>query len=513
MSIQARVLEALRWTTVTRFGGYLLTGSINLLVIRLLAPEDYGLMALCMAWIGFAEMLSGFGQRTVLIQRPTVDEALVRRIFGALILWNLALFAFVQTTASWLGGFYDNDTLIDILRVLSASILLASIAILPAALRWREIDFRSVSLVALAQAVSASLIILTLALRGFGVWALVWGQVGGTVVHTVGILWVTRFRLRPSFRVGGLGAEARFGAPVTARSLVAFFDRQIDTILIGKLLGSVPLGAYSVAGSVSKQPTRVLLQPIQRVATPTFARIQDDPEQIRSYYLRSVEAVVFVFIPLIWGLGVVADDLVTFVMGDRWLAAIPLLQILCIAIPLQAPMRILSSTLDGLGRPEIALRQALTVAVCMPIGIVVGASYGIAGAAVGWTIARLIAMAINLRRALPIVGVGFGSVARLVAPTLAMGAVMGVAVLAAKAGPFAGLAPWLRLPASIAWGAVVFGAGTAIVNRPLLVRYVALARRSLRGGGDGAASGSDPGGSGPSGSGPSGSGGTPSSSA
>jgi len=480
VSIQARVLEALRWTTATRFAGYLLTWTINLFVIRLLRPEDYGLMALATAWVGFAELLSGFGQRIVVVQRPTLDEALLRKIFGALVVWNLALFAFVVTAAPWLAGFYGDGVLTDVVRVMAAAILVSSMAILPAALRWREIDFPAVSLVALAQAVVTSVTVLALALRGHGVWALVWGQVAGHLVHTVGILWVTGVPLRPDFRLRGIGADLRFGGLVTARAVVGFFERQVDVILIGKLLGSVPLGAYSVAASVAKQPSRALLQPLHRVATPAFARVQDDPAQVRAYFVRSIQAVVFVFVPMLWGIGVVADDLVGVVMGARWEPAIPILQILCLFLPLRAPLRIVSATLDGVGRPDVSLRQVVTMAVCTPVGILAGAPFGIVGATWGWTAAQAVALTLNLRRALPVIGVGFGPVARAVGPSLAAAGAMAGAVLAAKATWLAPLDPALRLAASVALGALVYGAAMVVVDRPQLRRWARIAARGGR---------------------------------
>jgi O-antigen/teichoic acid export membrane protein len=476
VSIQTRVLEALRWTTATRFAGYLLTWAINLFVIRLLAPADYGLMALGMAWTGFVEILGSFGQRTMLVQRPALDDSLARRVLGALLLWNVVLVGAVMAAAPALAAFYGDDRLVPIVRWLALAMGIASLGVVPMGLRWREIDFQAVSLVGLAQAISASLIVLALALRGHGVWSLLAGQVGGSLIHTAGILWVTRFPLRPDFRVRGLGAELRFGALVVARTVVSFFDRQVDAILIGKLLGSVPLGAYSVAGSVAKQPGHALLQPIQRVAAPAFARIQGDPERIRRYTLRSMEAIAFVFVPLLWGIGVVADDLVRFVMGERWVAAIPLLQVLCVLLPFRSPMRILPAILDGLGRPDVSLRNVLTTAACVPVGVVIGAQGGILGATLGWSLAQVVAIAINLRRVLPVVGVDFGAVAAVWARTLACGLAMAGVVLAARAAAPASLEPMARLPLAVGLGVATYAAASWALQRELVMRLFRLAR-------------------------------------
>lgn len=476
MSIQARVFDAVRWTTATRFGGSLLTWSINLFVVRLLEPADYGLMALAMAWIGFTDLLSGFGQRVALVHRPTLDDTIVRKVFGALVLWNAAQFGVSLLAAHGLAAFYGDPKLEPMIRLMAAGVLLATAAIPATALRFREIDFQAVSLVGFFQAVSASLTVLALALLGFGVWSLVWGQVVSMIVHTFGTVWATGFRMLPDFRVAGIGPEIRFGGVVVSRGVLAYFDHHVDTLLIGKLLGSVPLGAYNVAGSVATQPTRTLLMPLQRVATPTFARIRGDAARVREYYLGSVEALVFLFVPLIWGIGVVADDLVTVVMGERWAAAIPILQILCILLPLRAPMRILGSALDGLGRPDVSLRQAVTTAICVPIGVWAGTPFGILGATWGWTAAIAVAVAINLHRGLRVVDVRFPSVARAVAPTLAVGVAMAGVVITAKATALAGLDPLLRLPASVALGVAVHAGGTWLVNRDLVRRY----RRLLR---------------------------------
>ena len=172
----------------------------------------------------------------------------------------------------------------------------------------------------------------------------------------------------------------------------------------------------------------------------------------------------------------VADDLVTVVMGERWVAAIPILQVMCLVLPFRAPMRTMGATLDGLGRPEVALRQAATRALCVPVGVSIGASFGILGATWGWAAASIVAMAINLRRGLPVVGAHFQQVVGVMAPTFAVGVAMVIVVLAAQTSVIAGLEPWQRLLASVAIGVGVYGGGTVLANRALLERY----RRLLR---------------------------------
>lgn len=476
MSLRSRAIVALKWSAGSLFLAKLITWAITLYVIRILSPADYGLMALAVVLTNFVGLFNDLGLNAALIQKRELGEPIVAKIFGAILCSSALLFFILQISAGPFANFYANDTLEDVIRVLSLQLLIGAFASVPSALLLRDISFRGMSIVELARSVGASLIVLALALNGWGVWALVVGSIAGAVFYAGGILAVTKFALRPSFDFTGLAAELRFGARMVAKGIVSFFNRQIDVVLVGRLLGVESLGAYSIAADLAKMPTRLLLRPISRVSFPTTARMQDEPERVRSMYLSMASAASLVFFPLLWGGSVLADDLVHFVLGMKWAASIPVIQIICLVIPLRLLSRLAQPMLDGMGRPDIGLRNLITTGVCLPPAIVLGVTWGLTGVASGWVLGHLVSTAVNLRRSLPVLRIDGRALATAVVPPALCAAAMCGLVLATSSAVVVELSQLARLIVLIGVGAGSYGALILLFNRNAAFNALSLLR-------------------------------------
>ncbi len=465
MSLRSRAIIALKWSAGSQFLAKAITWAITLYVIRILSPADYGLMALAVVLTNFVGLFNDLGLNAALIQRRELGQAIVAKIYGAILCSSALLFLVLQFSASPFADFYGHEALEDVIRVLSLQLLIGAFASVPTALLLRDIDFRAMSIVELIRSVGASLIVLAFALNGWGVWALVVGSIAGTVFHAGGILAVTKFAHRPSFNFTGLASELRFGARMVAKGIVSFFNRQIDVVLVGRLLGVEVLGAYSVAADLAKTPTRIFLRPVSRVSFPTTARMQDEPERVRSMYLSMASASSLIFFPLLWGGAVLADDLVRFVLGMKWTATVPVIQIVCLIIPLRVLSRLVQPVLDGMGRPDIGLRNLFTTGACLPPAIVLGATWGLTGVASGWVLAHLISTVVNLRRSLPLLRVTGRALVSTVLPPALCAAAMCALVFVAGATVAIELPQSTRLIALVGAGVGSYGALVLLFNR------------------------------------------------
>ncbi len=465
--VKYRVISSLKWSAVGRIGAQAVSWVVTLVIVRLLSPGDYGLMASAMVVVGFAMLIHELGIIPALINAKEVHSGLIRQCLGFVILLNVALFGLVYGTASWCGAFFEEASLVPVIQVLAVTLLINAASSVPSALLRRQIDFKSLSIVGMIAGIAGSATSLGMAFTGAGVWALVGGQVVGRIVNTVGVLWVSPERWLPSFRFAGLGSHLRYGATVTGQRLLSHLNSQADVIIIGKLLGTTQLGVYFVAVQVSFLPISKLVPLLNLVAFPAFSRLQEDAELAGNYFLRAVRIALFITIPMLWGLSAVAHDFVTVIMGPTWTPAIPLLEVIAFAAPVAVAMLMLPPLLNGMGRPDIGLQNAVTSIVVVPTCILIGLQWGLIGASFGFAAGYTILTAINLWRSLGVIRAGLWDFVVTVWPVVCAGALMYGIVKSVDHLLLSGLDPLPKLALLVLTGVAAYGMAALTLCRSI----------------------------------------------
>jgi teichuronic acid exporter len=476
MSVKAEVLNALRWSAAGRVAGQLGSWAITIYVIRILNPADYGLMGMASILIPFAALLNELGMIPALIQSRLVDEQLIRQLFGFVITSTLLIFCLLFLAAPALSAFFGEPRLTPLTRVLAAAMVIGAVAAVPNALLERDLQFKGISLVEFSSMMVGSVATLFLAIEAFGVWSLVIGQVVSTTANTIGILVVSRFRLAPIFGWSRLGSIFAFGANITGQRFLWHAYGSADLLLIGKLLGDQALGIYSVAFQLATLPVSKVFGIVNRVAFPAYARLQHDNRQAADYFITSVRLTWLVFCPILWGLSSVSHEFVEVFMGRNWAEAAVVLGLVPLIVPFRVILLLLAPLTDGLGRPDIGLRNLLTSTMLIPLAILIGTSKGLTGVCIALIIASMVALIINCRRSLGLLGLRPDALVRAVAPTAIAGSLMYASVWVVKTLIFAGTsAPW-RLGTSVMTGIVVYSSITFFVNRGAVRQCLALIR-------------------------------------
>ena len=476
MSIKARALSALRWNLAGKAAAKAATWAITLYVIRVLDPEVFGLMALAAVTIEAASLVSSAGLDSALIQKHTLDEADIRRFFGGVLLSGSTVFLLVYLGAETVASIFGEESLALIIHVLALKILIDAMVVVPTALLRRQMEFRALSLIDILATMMSALAVLGLVLLGFGIWSLVVGRLVNVGVKALGILTVTRFHHVPEFRLVKLAPEFRFGVRIMAQSLVSFLGRRSDTILIGRLLGTELLGLFTIGRNVAKVPSGLIMQSVRQIGFPAYSRLQDDKETARHYFLRSVETVGFVFVPLMWGLACVAEEVVLFFLGSNWASAIPVVQLLSWGMPVAIIMRLFRPILNAIGRPDVEFRNLLTTAVCLPTAVAAGSLWGLLGATGGWIAAHVLASTINLRRTMPVLEASTARMLSTILPAVITSLAMCAVVLATKFYLLDGIAVAARLAILLPLGILVYCGLAFAVSRDTFLRTASLLR-------------------------------------
>lgn len=405
MSLRNDVLHSLKWLAGVRFAGQFIAWAITLVVIRILKPSDYGLMAIAEVLIGFAALFREMGLYSAMVQKRDLTEGQVERAFGLLLIGNCIVYALLFMFAPLFASFFGDPRLTNIIRVLGIQFPLAAVGVVQDAVLSRSMNFKRVSFVNLAVTLGNSFTTLAFALSGAGVWALVYGSLVGSVIRPVGLILAAQHWCRPRFSREGMADMLRFGGFVTASRLIWYVYSKADVFILSKLLGQEILGFYAVSMRLASLPMQKASLLLNQVGLAAYSSIQHDMERIRANYRKGLRILSFFAFPVFWGISSISPDLVTVVLGERWQPAIIPLQLLSLLMPLRMVSHAGGGALTAIGKPQIGAGNLLIALLMMTPAFFVGAYYGgLIGISLAWVIVFPIVKVIQLRLSLPALG-------------------------------------------------------------------------------------------------------------
>jgi O-antigen/teichoic acid export membrane protein len=472
-----RVRRAVLWRSGSQMVAQAIQWAATFLVIRILDPRDYGLFAMCQVVLALMALLNGYGVVSGFVQAREVDARAVRQLFGMLLLLNGAI-ALAQVAVSPLAASYYREPQVGtLLRVQALLFLTTPFIALPQALLARRMEFRIQARANIVASVASAATALGGALAGWGVWTLVAAPAAMYLVRAAMLTVGARALVRPSFDFRGAGWLARFGGVMAASQLFWFVQSQADVFIAGRHLPAHALGLYTTALFLAQIFTAKVVPPLNEVAFTAYARL--GPDHVAPAFLRATRAIMAAALPFYLGLAVTAEPLVLTVLGAKWLAAVPLVRLLALAMPFMTLQILLAPACDAVGRPGVGVRNGAVGAVLLAIAFTVGVQMGVEGLALSWLVAYPLFLGVSLARALPVLGVKAATLARAVAPLLpaALAMALGVWLLDQALPP---VPPALRLAILVATGAAIYGAVLATVARSVIAELVTTVRGRRR---------------------------------
>ena len=389
-----RALAGTAWSSISTAGKQALTFASVATVARMLGPSAYGLMGMAVIVTNFIANFRDLGTAVAIVQRPTMSRSLLSSLFWINLSVGFFMSSLVAVTAPGVATFFHAPELAAVLRWLAVGLFLASCGVVHNALLIREMSFKVIALTDLIAALVSYGVALGGAVGGIGVWSLVFASVSGAAVSTTGYWLGSKFRPRLEFDLSEVRSIARFSTHLSANGLVNYAYRNSDNLIVGRVLGSVPLGYYQMAYNLMLTPIQNISSVIASVLLPAFSRIQDDNERFRSAYLRACVLTALITFPVMAGLGVVADPLIRAVLGIRWIPTIPIFQILAGVGLLQSVQTTVGVIYQAKGRTDWMFRWSLfTLGVCL-LAFMVGVRFGAIGVAVAYALANWLILAV-----------------------------------------------------------------------------------------------------------------------
>lgn len=375
-TLTQRASSAAWWSTLEITARYGVQFAVMLMLARLLNPSDFGLIAMLLVFTSIGALLvdSGFGTALVQRQRTSDDDETTVFLFttGASVL----VAAILWFAAPAIALFYTQPALTMLTRVMVLVLPLGALAAVPDALLTMKLRFRDRAKAEIFASLVSALIATALAWQGYGVWSLVWQAITLIGLRTL-LLWhYSGWRPRGQFRQESFRKLFGFGGYMLLSALLDTITVRLQSLLIGKLFEPRALGYYTLAQNTQQAPTSFIGGILNRVGLPVFSAVAHQPEKLLGALRLSLRATLFVFIPCMVGIAVIAKPLIELLYGQRWGAAAPILTLLALAAA-SWPLHVLNlAALSAQGRSDLFFRLELAkkviaislILICAPFG-------------------------------------------------------------------------------------------------------------------------------------------------
>jgi len=451
----------------------------SVVLVRLLLPGDFGLVAMVGFFIGFTGLFVDFGMGAAIIQSRRLGEEALAGSFWISIGVASAFAGLLMVFAPAISTFYGDPRIASLVPPMSAALLISAMMVVPKALLHKAMDFRNLARAEVLGSWTGSVTAVAMAMGGLGVWSLVAHPIAGNCV-TLALIWRRSAwwpRLRFSWRT--IDRLIQFSASVFGTSLLNYANRNVDNLLIGKFLGNGPLGYYSVAYQIMLFPLTQVSSVIVRVLFPVLSQLQDDHERFRAAYLKAVSAIAILTFPMTLGLLAVAQDFIVVVFGEKWLPMLWVVKVFCLVGLLQSVVTTVGTIYLGTGR---TMRLFVISLVFTPIFIsafVIGLRWGIEGVAFAYACVNLILGYVSLSLAFRLVSLKFADFHRAILPPLIVSTVMALIVMGFNHAANAFLPVNARLAVSVLLGISLYVALSLAANRTQVHQLLNAVRSSL----------------------------------
>ncbi|MHB8950774.1 MAG: MOP flippase family protein [Rhodoferax sp.] len=383
MTLKHKTFSAVRWTTGATVVRALLQIAQVAVLARLLAPEDYGLMAMVSVVLGFASIFADMGVNSAYVQRQDVTAEQRSSLFWLNVGMSGALTLLMLVFSPLIARFFGDDRLTPLLMLAASTFVVSALGQQVRMTAEKALDFRPVVLLEVASALIGFAAAVTAAFAGWGVYALILGGILGAVSGTV-LAWLFLARgWRPlwRFRLADVHSYLGFGGALVANNIVNEINRGIDLMLGGRMLGAAALGLYSLPRQIVFQIQGMVNPIITRVGFPLIAQVQADIPRVRAIYLKTLNMTAATNAPLYVGIAFFAPEVVRIVLGDKWLVAADLLRLLAVWGFLRSTVNPIGSLLLGMGRADLSLKWNAGMLFVVPPVLWIGSQFGTIGMA------------------------------------------------------------------------------------------------------------------------------------
>ncbi len=356
MPSKRTIIASLFWKYFERLGTQLTQFVVSIVLARILAPDDFGVVALAMIFIAIATIFVQSGLNTALIQKKNADDLDFSSVFWASLGVSLIAYAVFFFSAPFIADFYGKEILVPVTRVLALTIPIGVLNSIQNAYVSRHMMFKKLFYRSLGAMIPSGIAGIVAALYGAGIWAIVIQQISISILN-IAILWVV-VPWHPSFKFSGTRLKSlfSFGWKLLCSSLLDACYSNLRGLIIGKVFTPADLAYYNRGDHFPNLVVNNINHSIQSVMLPSLSAFQDDRAMMKKLMRRSIVTTSFLILPMMAGLAVLAKPMIIFLLGEKWLPCVPFVQIYCFIYAFRPIHTSNLSAINAMGRSDIFLK-------------------------------------------------------------------------------------------------------------------------------------------------------------
>ncbi|MEO3986517.1 lipopolysaccharide biosynthesis protein [Plesiomonas shigelloides] len=387
--------KGLQWSAIERILSQGFQLLITLLLARLLGPDAFGLVGMLAVFIAIANVFVDSGFTSALIRKTDRCDSDFVTAFYYNIAISLLCYLVLYISAPHVANFYQQRELQSLLRVLGLTVVINAFTLIPRVKLNVVMDFKTQATVSIVSILISGTIAILLAINGFGVWALVTQTLLTAICNTT--LYNLLAPWLPSGKVSRQSFKYLFGygSKLLLSGILDVTYNNLYQIIIGKKFSPTVVGQFSQANQLASVPASTLTGIIQRVSFPMFSQLQEEPIKLGNAYQLTLKMAAIVIFPLIIGLGLIAEPLLTSLLGSQWQPAATLLTVLCLGYMLYPIHSINLNLLQVTGRSDLFLKLEVLKKIIGVIILLLSISHGLLAMAIGLSITSYIALLLN----------------------------------------------------------------------------------------------------------------------
>ena len=378
MSLKKQAVSSMIWTFSQQFGTQLITFAVSVILARLLLPSDFGTIAMFTVVMSIASALVDGGMSSSLIRSAEVDDRDLSTVFWFNLAVAVVMYIIIFVSAPWIAGFYKVEILTPVIRVYSLSIIIGSLTAVQGTRFTKAMDFKTLFKIQLPSLIIGAVAAVVMAFSGFGIWTLVFYPLIQAAVGSIQLWFYSKWKPLLIFDRAKFKQHFGFGYKMTLSGLLETVFNNIYTILIGKYFSSAQLGYYNRADNLKQLPVSNLSAALNKVTFPLFAKLRDNDIKLKEVYQKLMKLVIFVIAPVLFLMMVVAEPMIRFLLTEKWLPAVPYLQVLVLSGILYPIHAYNLNILKVKGRSDLFLKlefwkkglQILTFLISVPFGVI-----------------------------------------------------------------------------------------------------------------------------------------------
>lgn len=382
--LQTKAVKSVFWVGGAKFASQIISWAITIILVRILTPEDYGLIGIALAYRMLVAVFFDLCLGEAILQKKEISEVDTGTAFWIIIVVTSILYFLTWNYSIDLAVFYGNEELVDIIRVTGLTLFFMAIKEVPNRILARQFEFKKRSQSEFASIMVSLITSVILAFNGYGVWALVIGELVKYAVVSLLIIYFAKWRPDFKFSITIAKQLLKYGTPVTGHHLLEFVSKKSDPLIIGKMLGQSVLGYYMIALTISQIPATRGVLIIEQVMFPLFSTLQSNIEQFQVYFYRVVYVISVMFFPVFLGMFAISEEIVVIVLSEKWLPSLFAFQIFSILGLLISYTGIFLVILKSRANTKALLRYSLLSAILFPMGFYLSSTYGLKGIMLFW---------------------------------------------------------------------------------------------------------------------------------